>query len=108
RRVLFRSCRDNQEKPEKIKNEMKALHERDTAQDHGAAHDKCADNSPDQNAMLCAWGNTKMCEDQHKNKNVIHAQRILDEIAGQKIESEMWSLDAPDQGVKSKGHEHPQ
>src|SRR6266550_5520917 len=87
--------RDEQEETEEIKNEMKALHQRDTAQDHGAAHDKCADNSPDQNAMLCERRDAEMRENQYKHKNVIHAQRILDQVAGKKIEAVMRTLKAP-------------
>ena len=49
-----------------------------------------------------------MRENQHKNKNVIHAQRILDEVSSKKIEPVMWSFDSPDQGVKTKRHEHPE
>jgi hypothetical protein len=48
-----------------------------------------------------------MRENQHKYENVIHAQRILDEIAGEEVERVMRSFDAPDQGVKAKRHEHP-
>ena len=48
-----------------------------------------------------------MLEDQHKDKNVVHAQRILDEIAGQKIEAVLWSFDAPDQGIERQRHQHP-
>src|SRR6266487_4856547 len=79
--------RDQQEEPEEIENEMKALHQRDAAQDHRATHDQCPDYSPDQHAMLCQWRNAKVRENEHENKNVIHAQRILDEVAGEKIEA---------------------
>src|SRR5260370_42698045 len=87
---------------------MKPLHECDTAQDHRTAHDERADESPDQNAMLRARRNTKMRKDEHKNKNVVHAQRILDEVTGKKIERVVRSLDTPDQGVKCKRDNHPQ
>ena len=86
---------------------MKALHQRDTAQDHCATHDERPDDSPDQDATLCERRNPKMREDQYKHKNVVHAQGIFDEIAGQKIEAVMGSLDTPDQRIKSQRHEHP-
>ena len=95
-------CGNEQKETEKIKDEMKALHQRDTAQDHGPAHDERPNYSPHQDATLCERRNPKMRENQHKQKNVIHAQRILDEIASQKIEGVMWSFDAPDKGVKSQ------
>ena len=49
-----------------------------------------------------------MLEDQHKDKNVVHAQRILDEIAGQKIEAGLRSFNVPDEPVKSERQQHPQ
>ena len=48
-----------------------------------------------------------MRKDQHKNKNVVHAQRVLDEVGGKEIESVVRSFDTPDQGVKTKRHDHP-
>src|SRR5438046_5053343 len=99
---------DQQEETEEIKNEMKALHQRDTAQDHRATHDQCPDYSPDQDAMLRARRNAKVRKNEHENKNVIHAQRVFDEVAGEKIQPVMWSFDAPHQRVKSKRQDYPQ
>ena len=48
-----------------------------------------------------------MRENQHKDENIIHAQRILDEIPCKKIEGVMWSFDSPDKGVKSKRYNDP-
>jgi len=48
-----------------------------------------------------------MLEDQHKDENVVHAQRILDEITGEKIEPVMWPLDVPDQCIERQRQEHP-
>ena len=48
-----------------------------------------------------------MRENQQKYENIIHAQRILDEIAGEKIERVMWPFDAPDEGIKAERHQHP-
>jgi len=41
-----------------------------------------------------------MREYQNKNKNVIHAQRILDEITREKVEGVMWSLETPYHGIE--------
>jgi len=100
-------CCDEEEETKKIKNKVKALHQRDTAPDHSPAHDECSNNSPDQNAALCERRNAKMRENQHKDENIIHAQRILDEIPCKKIERVMWSFDSPDKGVKSKRYNDP-
>ena len=65
---------EEEEETKKIKNEMKPLHQCDTAPDHRPAHEECADNSPYQHAMLRAGRNAKMGENQHEHKNVIGAE----------------------------------
>jgi len=59
-------------------------------------------------SVLCAGWNPEMREDEHEHKNVVHAQGVLDEVAGKKIEPVMWSFDTPDHGVKSQREDHPQ
>jgi hypothetical protein len=49
-----------------------------------------------------------MRKNQDKHKNVIHAQRILDQVAGKKIESVMRTFKAPHERVKAKRYQHPQ
>ena len=100
-------CSDQQEKTEDVQNEMKPPHQSDAEQDHGAAHDESANNSPDQYPVLCAGWNPEMREDEHEHKNVVHAQGILDQIAGKKIEPVMWPFHTPDDGVKCQRNDHP-
>lgn len=66
-------CGDQQEKAKDVQNEMKPTHQGDAKQDHGAAHDESANDSPDQYAMLCAGRHPEMRENQHEHKNVVHA-----------------------------------
>jgi hypothetical protein len=101
-------CRDQQEKTEDVQNEMKPTHQSDAEQDHGAAHDERANNSPHQYAVLCARWNPEMREDEHEHKNVVHAQGVLDEISGKKIEPVMWPFHTPDDAVKTQRDDHPQ
>src|SRR5262249_38745513 len=100
-------CGDQQEKAEDVENEMKPSHQSDAEQDHGAAHDQSANDSPDQYAVLCAGWNPEMCEDEHEHKNVVHAQGVLDQITGKKVESVMWAFDAPNNGVKRERDNDP-
>ena len=48
-----------------------------------------------------------MSKDQHKDENIVHAQRILDEITGQKIEPVLWPFDAPDQAIERQRYDYP-
>src|SRR5882762_3560417 len=88
RRMPFKqhSQRGEQKKQaEEIKKEMKPLHQCDAADNHNSAHDKRANDSPDQDAMLCPRRNAEMRKNQYKHEDVIDAQRILDQVSGKKI-----------------------
>ena len=67
-----------------------------------------ANNSPDQYAVLCAGWNPEMREDEHEHKNVVHAQGVLDQVAGKKIEPVVWPFHTPDDSVKGQRDDHPQ
>src|SRR5215472_19048729 len=100
-------CGDQQEKTEDVQDEMKPTHQSNAEQDHGAAHDKSANNSPDQYTVLCAGWNPEMCEDEHEHKDVVHAQGVLDQIARKKIKRVMWPFHPPDDNVKCQPDGHP-
>ncbi len=87
---------------------MKPLHQSYAEKDHGAAHDESANNSPDQYAVLCEGWNPEMREDKHEHKDVVHAQGVLDQIAGKEIEPVMWPFHTPDDSVKRQRDDHPQ
>jgi len=48
-----------------------------------------------------------MREDEHEHKNVVHAQGVLDQVAGKKIESMMRPFHTPDDSVKRQRNDHP-
>src|SRR5262245_25798697 len=100
-------CGDQQEKTEDVQNEMKPPHQSDAEQDHGAAHDQGANNSPDQYPVLCSGRNPEVREDEHEHENVVHAQGVLDEIAGKKIEPVMWPFYTPDDSIEGQRDHYP-
>src|SRR6266567_444758 len=103
RRMLSKqhSQRSEEEKQAKeIENEMKPLHQSDAADNHNSTHDKRAEDSPDQDAMLCQRRDAEMRENQYKHKDVIDAQRILDQVPGKKVEAVMRTFKAPHEYVK--------
>ncbi len=81
------NSRDEQKDTKEVKNEIKALDQSDAEPDDEPPHDQSAENSPDQNSMLGAGRNLKVGEDKNENEDVIYAEGIFDEIAGQKIEA---------------------
>src|SRR5260370_10303766 len=101
-------CGDQQENGGEGENKMKPLYQSDTGQDHDSAHDQGADNSPHQRTMLCHWWHAKVSKNQHKNEDVMDAQRIFDEVSSEKIEAGLRSFNVPNEPIKSKRHQHPQ
>jgi hypothetical protein len=49
-----------------------------------------------------------MREDEHEHENVVHAQGVLDQIAGKKIEPVVWPFHTPDDSVEGQRDDHPQ
>lgn len=58
--------------------------------------------------MLSVPRHVKMGEDQDEDEDIVHAERVLDEIAGEEIETVIRSFDAPDKKSEAKRHQHPQ
>ena len=50
---------------------------------------------------------SKIREDHDEDKDVVHAQGILDEIASEKFERPLRSAEVIDAGIKGQGEEDP-
>src|SRR5262249_27747751 len=83
--------------------ELESLDQLHTEPDHHAAHHQCANNSPNECSMLRHWWDAEVLENENKDKNVIYAERVLDNVAGQKLESFVRAPNFPDQQIKQKG-----
>src|SRR5437763_619402 len=86
---------------------MKPLHESDPEPDHHAPHHKRSKNSPNQDAMLGARRDPEIIKDQDENENVIDAERVFDDVAGQKIEPRIVALRFPDEHAKPERKHDP-
>ncbi len=76
----------HQEDSKDVKNEMKPRHQSHAEQDHDAAHDKGAQDSPHQSAMLRHRRDLEISENDDENEDVIDAQRVFDHVASEKFE----------------------
>src|SRR5262249_31935600 len=99
--------RDNQKNTKDIENEMKGGNERHAEPDHQPAHDQGADDAPYQNPMLRDRRDFEVGKDENKNKDVIDAERVLDEIAGEKIQGAIWAQHFGDDQTEAEGEKHP-
>ena len=57
--------------------------------------------------MLVLRRHAEIGEDEDEDEDVIDAQRILDEVAGKKIDALIGSLPVPDDGVEAEGEGDP-
>ena len=50
--------------------------------------------------MLRASGHSEILKDENKNKNVIDAKRVFDDVTGQEIQTRIRSAQFPDEEIK--------
>ena len=98
---------DDQENAEEIEDEVKTGDQCDAQTDHNPAHDERADDAPHQHPMLRHGRDTKVPEDQDKNENVIDAQRVFDQIAGQEIERRVRAAQFPNEKIEKQRKNDP-
>src|ERR1017187_3612703 len=70
--------------------------------DHQAAHDQRAENAPVKDAMLVLPGDAEIGEDEGNDKHIVHRERQLDQITGDKLEGLLLAA----QGFEDQGEEH--
>ncbi len=51
--------------------------------DHGAAHDECAEDAPEEDAVLVAGGDGEGAEDHGDDEDVVDAEGFFDDVAGE-------------------------
>src|SRR3990167_4655978 len=57
--------------------------------------------------MLVFRGNFKKGKDHEENKNIVDAERLLNQIPGQKFKSRLPSVPVPNPGIENQGESDP-
>src|SRR3954453_5397108 len=57
--------------------------------------------------MLKFSANFEGGEDEDENEDVVDAERVLDDVAGEEIERVILAAQLPDEQIESEGEEHP-
>src|SRR4051794_37285001 len=86
---------------------METPDQRDPEPDHDRAHHDRSENSPDQDPVLVLRRHPEIGEDEDEDKDVVDAQRILDEVPGEEIDPLIGSLPMPDDGVEAERESDP-
>src|ERR1700683_1642676 len=71
---------------EKVDHPFEGGQQRHSGPDHRPAHDQRAQHAPEQKPMLLVRRDLERGKNEHEDKNVIHAQSVFDQIAGEKFE----------------------
>ena len=65
---------------------MELLQQPAAHQNHDGAQHDGTDDADHQHPLLVVRGHRKIGKDQQENKNIVHRQRLLDQVAGQKLQ----------------------
>ena len=98
---------DEEKRAEEVENPVEALHQRDPEPDHGAAHEERADDSPHQHAMLILPAHLEVGKNENEDEDVVDAERIFDDVAGEEIERCLRPFQVPDEEIKAERKEDP-
>src|SRR5690348_13957761 len=88
----------NQDCAEDVHDPVKALEQRDTGKDKRGAHDDRAHHAPRQHSALMLLRYREVAEDQKEDEQVVDAERLLDDVAGEKLQGQL--------GVRPRGMRH--
>src|ERR1051326_5262091 len=98
---------DEQESAKDVEDEVESIDQLDADPNHDPTHDERADDSPDQSAMLRHSRNFEVLKNDDKNENVVDAQRVLDHVTGEKLESFFWPADFPNHEIEQEREADP-
>ena len=100
--------RDQQKDPEEIENPVVAGDELRADRDHDAAHDERAQDAPEQHPVLVDARDRHEREDHRDDEDVVHAQRLLHDVAGQILHGGGGAIvDLPVDGIHGEAESHP-
>jgi len=87
-----------------VEHPMQPGNQRHAGSDHKPTHDQSPNNAPKQHAMLILARDLKIGEEHGNHKDIIHRERQLDEITGQKFQGFLFAAE----GFQRQGEEHGQ
>jgi hypothetical protein len=80
---------EHEEQSEKIKNPVEPRDERSADEDQDRAQDDRAEHSQHQRAPALFGRHREVVEDHQEHENVVDRERLLDDVAGQELESDL-------------------
>src|SRR5581483_10468836 len=100
-------AREDKESTENVDDPVKGFQQHGPQQDERGAHDESAENAPEQRTMLRLRRNREVPEDEQEYEDVVDAERVLDQIAGQEFEAPLAPEGAHDPDVECSRERDP-
>ena len=97
----------DQERAEDINDPLKLRDEHRPGDDHGGPEDERTEDAPKEHAVLIGRGHGEVGEQHRKNEDVIHAQRVFDDVAGGELQSRLRPGEIPKADVEEHGEGDP-
>ena len=98
---------EDQERAEDVDDPGELGDERRAQGDHDGPHDERAEDAPEQHLVLIHRRHREVGEQQREDKDVVHAQRLLDEVAGEELQRLLRAVEVPDAAVEQQRQRHP-
>ena len=71
-------------------------------------HEHGAEDAPEEHAVLVLERHAEIAEHHREHEHVVHRQRPLDEISGEKLEGRLAAEPPPDEPIEAKGQGRPE
>src|SRR5690606_37620056 len=101
-------ARKEQKAAENVDDPVAALDELHPHEDHHAAHDDRAEDAPEEDPVLIEPGHREGLEDQRDDEEVVHRQALLDQIAGEEVDSLLGPQRQKDEAVEDQRERDPE
>lgn len=98
---------EDEKNAEAVDEPFEAVEEADAGEDEDEAHGRRADDAPEKDAVLVLGRHLEKHEDDDEDKDVVHAQAELDEVAGEEFEPALFAHRLPDDGVEDEREADP-
>ena len=99
---------NHQKGAEDVKNPVEVMDQRDAHGDHGGTHDQGAQDAPEQHLVLVQAGYAKVGEDKQKNEQVVDAEGLFEQVAGEKHQRYFRPFVDVQADVEHHGQRYPQ
>jgi len=99
---------EDQEGAKDVDDPVEAGDQRRPGGDHGAAHHQRREDAPEEHPVLVDGRDAQRAEDDDEDEDVVHRERLLDDVAGQVLHPGLAAEAEPDVAAEAERQRYPQ